>query len=601
MPPRPHPRLKLVGRYTTRGSKDHQLIQVHYMKKTELGMAPGAITPHLSAVLPGQEGKAGSAQGARVRWACHIIASSILIVFGLSHILSFIHTDSRYAYAVNTVFPPLTNNTVFGVTGLILTGVALWIFRRRGLPSANGLLTVIVALLIWYRTSLALLGTGQPCECTGSIGVILGFSAAQERLVAILALAVLLLCLLMSQLAGLARFWQSTKSAVTRLAVLTAVMSVVSNTIHCHTAPALSMEGTVHLSVRTAQGPAIVTNSACRFRIVLGDAETWEIASTNINNPQWWSTAHFDGTNTYQSKPSLKEYLPSTGEVIPEEGSVITTIVPGPLPFLQGDDDWRVADLWSVFCTGAAARHLRVTSGSVHWPVPLWMPRSNPKAWMFRWHLHGYPGATPQSPWFGAIDIVRDESVVLKTPTEYRLHPEISHPLTPRGLENFNNLIGAGKAYTNGSLGVKIEVLGWAKVGSVSYPKEALVTQYGGGVANRPTRWVAVSVLAATTSEGERIMAPLPAARHVGVDDYRFRRKSKNREYECAVYRRTTGETWAAPNDPTLLAASDRHMANAPTFNQLLGRQRHYFAWTVFAVIVGVPMLIVLVRRNRTE
>ena len=194
-------------------------------------------------------------------------------------------------------------------------------------------------------------------------------------------------------------------------------------------------------------------------------------------------------------------------------------------------------------------------------------------------------------PWVGGIRMVRDSQLDLPSPTDYMLMFDIDYPTSLQDRQRFLDNLSTGMNYRHGDLGVTMSVNDWSRMGEICYPSSAEVVQYGGGSANRAHTWVFVTTRTASLVNQRTIVLPKPAV-STGVDDYRYRKKSKKREFSFAAYTLKPGDEWLPANDPRLLAAAEKHMREAFTFARRMRTPPHYLAWLGFALIFTVPFLL---------
>jgi hypothetical protein len=116
------------------------------------------------------------AQGAR--WL-HCLSAILLLVLAAAHFSDL--KSSRIAHDLNnTVFPFLTNRTVYFMAGAFEVAAGLLCVRYRGRDLANIVILTFVATMLWYRWAFDLTG-GTRCGCLGILGRMLHLSSGQEK------------------------------------------------------------------------------------------------------------------------------------------------------------------------------------------------------------------------------------------------------------------------------------------------------------------------------------------------------------------------------------------------------------------------------------
>src|SRR6266478_5410445 len=119
----------------------------------------------------------------------HWIAGVILLLFGVSH-FGFLTISTANHGLHNTVFPFLTNSTVYFVAALFELSIAIICLRSRGREFANVMILTFVAIIAWYRWAFYYTG-GSSCDCLGLLAKLLHLTKAQETSVPIATLIIL--------------------------------------------------------------------------------------------------------------------------------------------------------------------------------------------------------------------------------------------------------------------------------------------------------------------------------------------------------------------------------------------------------------------------
>lgn len=125
-----------------------------------------------------------------------LAGSGLLLAFGSSHLLASASSHAPMLNMSNSVFPFISNDTIFAFAGLLQIILATQVFRYRHTARADVLLIAIASLLVWYRVARWLLGDTQACGCAGLLREYLNMSAQQERIYSTIGVVTLLVCAL---------------------------------------------------------------------------------------------------------------------------------------------------------------------------------------------------------------------------------------------------------------------------------------------------------------------------------------------------------------------------------------------------------------------
>ena len=245
--------------------------------------------------------------GASLESLGHCLAAVLLLTFAFSHFAAFaVHLPSQAS--VNTVFPFLTNRTMYLLAGVLELITAVICLLKRGRQRAHVAILMFIFVMIWYRWALFYTGGGAHCECLGILGVALRLSKTQEKVLPIVALVLLGLTVLpwlLRRLAGIMRMTPSVPKVAGNLGLMLIAFL-------CHSSAAqqtIEVTGRYDTENFNPGTGTPFTNMArhVAFTFTLaGDA--WSIWCTNISDAgdglkTPWEGLVFDGKNTFVFVP----------------------------------------------------------------------------------------------------------------------------------------------------------------------------------------------------------------------------------------------------------------------------------------------------------
>jgi hypothetical protein len=488
----------------------------------------------------------------------YLLGGWLLVVFGLS---CFLASASSHAPALglsNSVFPFISNDTIFAFAGLLQITLATQVFRYRHTARADVLLIAIGSLLVWYRVARWLLGDTQACGCAGLLREYLNMSAQQERIYSTIGVVTLLVCalpggwrLLKNRRPG----WNAGRGLLGSWAMLLGAMSFIA------TAKTLSASQDLRLWGRMTEErlngfgqPHTNLTQRYLWMIEISSEGTWVVSSTNSGNG-WRETIAFDGTDTYIIQPSaLENSQGSSLRSEPDRNLNLATVSRGPLPLLVSDDVGQVSALWTCFCSLEAKRILGSNREEIVWPILGWSPRSTLKAWGFRWTFLGGSNLAAGGRYLVSdIEMKRDRDLDAKTFDEALTIPEFQYPMDISDRNAAEVSWAALKAYDNGALGGKLEFKEWTTEGGNPIPKRAELSYWLPG--RKPSKYHRILIdLDRVELTQFKPHAPPPFLVSTRVDDYRYQQKGEQKHFTAATYLAGVGETWKTSEDSSLKA-----------------------------------------------
>ena len=487
-----------------------------------------------------------------------LVGSGLLLAFGSSHLLASASSNAPMLNMSNSVFPLISNDTVFAFAGLLQIILATQVFRYRHTARADVLLVATAGLLVWYRVARWVLGDTQACGCAGILREYLHMSAQQERNYATIGVGTLFLC----AVPGFWRLFRGRRELSSFGRGLTTSWAVLCGaTVFFLAAEPISADDYLRFSgtmtVERLNGfgqPHTNLTEKFSWVVEMGAAGTWSLSSTNSANG-WWESVVFDGTDTYIIQPSISENLQGSSFLSePDRNLNLANVSRGPLPLLVSDDVGQVSALWTCFCSLEAKRILGSNGEAIAWPILGWSPRSTLKAWGFRWTFLGGSNLVVGGRYLVSdIEIKRDRDLDAKTFDEALKIPEFQYPMDISDRNAAEVSWAALKAYDNSALAGKLEFKEWTTEGGNPIPKRAELTYWLPG--REPSKYhrflINIDRVELTQFKPH---APPPFLVSTRVDDYRYQQKGEQKHFTAATYLARVGEAWKTSEDPSLKA-----------------------------------------------
>jgi len=457
----------------------------------------------------------------------------------------------------NTVFPVVSNGTVFTIAGVFQIVLAIQVFRYRRTTRSDHLLIFTGALLIWYRIARWFLGDTQACGCAGLLGEYLHLNAQGERTFATLGVILLLLCALPGFLVyfknnrkrqsigcGLVNSWTVFGIIVGSL-LAAEPMSADQNVLF---AGKMVEERLNSMS----EEPYADLTQRYSWVVEMKSAGTWSLSSTNLATG-WWQSVVFDGTDTYIVLPSGSDDYDESLRVRKIDPTLNLAFVSrGPLPLLITDDVGQVCTLWVCFCSSQANRNLRSSDSNLNWPLLGWRPRKRLDAWGFRWSIVARTNSVGSNLDFPAtIEMVRDPGLDAKDFDAALKIPEYEYPMIASDRADAEIDWAVLKSYDQGSLGAKYEAKEWSNYQGLSVPKNAELSYWRSGKKQGKFHRITVFVDLVEDLQPTPHSAP-PFQVKTRVDDYRFQEKGPEKHFTSATYVARKGELWRKIDDQGL-------------------------------------------------
>lgn len=456
----------------------------------------------------------------------------------------------------NTVFPMVSNGTVFTIAGVFQIVLAIQVFRYRRTARSDLLLVVTGALLIWYRIARWILGDTQACGCAGLLREYLHLTARQERTYATLGVISLLLCALPG---FLVHFVNNRKCQSIGRGMVNSwtAFGVISGSFLV--AEPVSADQNVRFTgkmieerLNGSDEPYANLTQKYSWVVEMKSAGTWSLISTNLATG-WWQTVVFDGVDTYIVMPSASGDRIENSNVAKIDPNLNLAFVSrGPLPLLVTDDVGQVCTLWVCFCSSQAKRVLRSSDPNLNWPLLGWRPRKRLDAWGFRWSVVSRTNSVGSNLDFPAtIEMVRDRDLDAKDFDAALKIPEYEYPMISSDRADAELDWAILKSYDQGSLGAKYEVKEWSSYHGLSVPKTAELSYWRSGKKQAKFQRITVFVDLVEELQPTQHSAP-PFQIETRVDDYRFQEKGEDKHFTSATYVAKKGELWRKSDDQRL-------------------------------------------------
>lgn len=475
------------------------------------------------------------------------------------------------------------------MAGLFEITTGFLCYRMRYSHIADLVVVVLLVLLLWYRWGLTLLGVSSRCGCSGYWGYYWGWSAYQESVFAKLGLLAMVSCLIP---AGIKLLYQHFRKSWVRHVFIGSAILMHSRLFASEAAEVFTVSGNLTVQRPIARGSRTKVEKNCSYSFRCSGIGNWSLESTNSESPFIWSKAYYISNTLYYLQPSIGGVDSNNGLLLADTNLVLASVSRGPLIMLPHDDYCEIGALWTTFCSGAAYDNLGLSRDNAPWPIPMWHARINLKAWGFRWKFGTQVGNSFYPPFFQSIKAVRDIYLDMPSFEEDLRRPELIYPQNVQDREMMLGTRDTLYGYTNGANGMTFVVESWGTINGISYPMTSRVRLHSGGPNNATYREILISANYATISRSVSVAAP-PVTVRTGVTDYRYGRKSRQRQYVAATYVLDVGQSWPQADDQRLLARAESFMLRGPTFRSYRYNTIHYLLWAGFILIAVLPTVII--------
>jgi hypothetical protein len=522
-----------------------------------------------------------------------LVGSGLLLAFGSSHLLASASSHTPMLNMSNSVFPFISNGTIFAFAGLLQIILATQVFRYRHTAPADVLLVATAGLLVWYRVARWVLGDTQACGCAGILREYLHMSAQQERNYATIGVGTLFLC----AVPGFWRLFRGRRELSSFGRGLTTSWAVLCGaTVFFLAAEPISADQDLRFSgtmtVERLNGfgqPHTNLTENFSWVVEMGAAGTWSLSSTNSANG-WWESVVFDGTDTYIILPSVSEERMANSMMgKPDTSLNLAFVSSGPLPVLSADDRGKVCMLWVCFCSLEAKKKVGTNEPMPHWPILDWYPRRNLTAWGFRWSFLGQSNlALGDGRFASTIDMVRASDLDAKNFDEALKIPNFNYPIVASDRMDAEVSWKFLKSYENGSLGGEYKVQEWSNVQGNSVPKHAVVSHWRPGKKASKSHLTSINVEKMEVTQFKPHTPP-PFRVETRVDDYRYQEKGDQRHFTAATYLVRVGDSWKKFDDQGMKEQKSAYLEKGPkNFTGMFGL-------THAAMLLGIlPLLLIL-------
>jgi len=334
----------------------------------------------------------------------NIVCGLILLLYASSHFMFLTIPSSQHALQ-DVVFPFLHARLVYVAAGALelIVGLLCFIYRRSILASVA--IWAFIAIVVWYRCSMALLGGELQCNCLGLLGRLMGVSKATEQAIPIITLIILVILnvpwrMIVCRLRG-------------RAAILIYFFCLYATfTCNAHAADGLLIEGTVSAKTynpvkgteyrfmsATSHFRALVVGRTCDIEVIQNDLKLWRIHYV------------YDGKTALLSLPSDGDYYRTKDPTTKTRLAILSN---EPIPKFLSYDIFGLCVLWMNFCLPA-----HVSAGDIgnHSEIPLlWAnPRSSLLGYGYRWNFQ----KTDDKSLLQSVQVIRDTMLDLDSKAEY--------------------------------------------------------------------------------------------------------------------------------------------------------------------------------------
>jgi hypothetical protein len=522
----------------------------------------------------------------------HCFAGILLLLFAISHFIML--TVSRPSqYSTNTVFPFLTNWSLYLVAGVLELATATVCLIRRGKNLANLAILAFLVIIIWYRWALSYTG-GQRCDCLGVLGMAFHLNKSQETILPIIALSLLILTLLpwLFQMLGKITSCKLKRSDVKPIAAF-ALLVLLKYDSHGDTVEIKGNYEVYHYNTKTGSvfsNTTVYAAFKCRF-----SGPEWSISATNLSasgeglmrTP--WEEVIYDGTNLYTLTPN---YTDPEGHSFP----VRATVSYGSI-FVRDYDEWLDFEaIWMAYGLHPSDAPTN-ENGIVEIPLPWYNARLKLLAYGAEWKIT----ASEDGRFMKECQVVANTRLDLSTEEEL-LRPTVN---TPNNLNMRNyyteKLRLRREAWPHGFLQANYKCSDWYQTNGVLWPMSSEETRYESRFRNEhPLAKAFVRASSISVSTNSEHLLPPRVAKKTIVADYRYRIKDDQRICLFAEYVIPGGERWKPANDLDFIRRAKSSSQFVSFLDYRTDRRKSHFTWLLLVIMLLPVMLAIVVKLHKT-
>ena len=127
-----------------------------------------------------------AARVSHLKSALHLTAGVLLLGYAVSHVGFLTIPDFEHNLR-NTVFPFLTNRTLYVLACVLETFTGFICIIFRGKDRINVVILTFIGMMSWYRWAFYYTG-GSSCSCLGLFGTLFHLTQTQEKIIPIASL-----------------------------------------------------------------------------------------------------------------------------------------------------------------------------------------------------------------------------------------------------------------------------------------------------------------------------------------------------------------------------------------------------------------------------
>ncbi len=524
----------------------------------------------------------------------HFFAGLLLLLFATSHFM-MLRVKLPSQDSISTIFPFLTNWTLYLLAGILELVTAFVCLRNRGRELASLAIFIFLLVILWYRWALSYTGGDiKNCNCLGVLGKALHLSQTQEKDAPIAVLVLLALTIipwLICKIFNFARSQLGKAGVAGRVAGIGLLLLCPC----AYGQKTIVLTGQYDVYHYTGRGKQLFTNYTrhVAFTFTLS-GQARSIFATNIDtNPEGlglrtpWEGWIFDGTNSYTLMPELDT---NNGY------AVYATISPGQCFLRDYDESLDFYTIWLAY--GLSSTNLPATkSGVVEIPLPWYNTRGSPFSHGFEWKITPSPDARFMS----ECQVSRNTNLDLSDDAEMS-RPDVVGPLTLSGRNNWKELLRVRQlSYPQGTVLAVYKCKQWCPTNQVTLPinsEEIFADNIQ--ATNKPTVQAQVRGINVTVREDLEQLLPLLTAK-TRVRDYRFR--TENRSMDAISprieYQLAPGDSWNKPD--ILRDAQNQRMFFPAKFKFVDAKHRSHFTWLLLVVILAPLVIIVFKSKHKIK
>ncbi len=517
----------------------------------------------------------------------HYLAAVVLLLFAVSHFASLAIRDSSHGLD-NTVFPFLSNKTMYLVAGVFEMTIGLLCVKFHGRNLTNVIILTFVSVIGWYRFAHYFTGGGR-CGCLGILGRLLHISQTQETLLPIIALILL-------TLTTVPWLFRIMRRPVRHLSLNRALVLLLATQQQSHGEQTIEVRGQIDAARYSPVlgTPFKETQVHVGFLAVIS-GKTWKMCATNLEDNIWWGQIICDSTNIYTLSPEGGHLW--LGER-PQSNSVFATVSPSPFYCAPMDDTLGLASLYVTYALSPECL-ISNKDGVVQMALPWQLGRQSPRAYGYKWIIHA------EGRFLEEFEVVRDESLDLSDKEEL-LRWQVDYPHSVADRNGYRQSLDYRKEIPTGFIEATYRCTEWYRTNSIVIPKASQLTYYlYGANPKQPYRFhhYQANLTALTVNMRDDLavtmLVPTTTTR---IHDYRYKKATSKRIFDYAEYSLHSGESWKSGNDPQLLAQVEYYLKHGPRIDSAIYSisNRNVFVW-LFGVLALAPLIAMLWRRKTTK